>query len=101
MKRFTAVLILICLSSMLAFPVFSAATEYEPYKKTEFPKWSLNLRRAESLFFGGLPIAFPVSALALNLLNKDTSFVKTLGIACSISAVIALVDYIIGVVHEN
>ena len=42
-----------------------------------------------------------VSALALNLFNKDVSFGKTLGIACGITAVIALVDYIIGVVNEN
>lgn len=101
MKRFIAIVLVLCLMGLVAFPAFSAGLEYEPYQKTEFPKWSLDLRRAECLFFGGLPIAFPVSALALNLFNKDVSFGKTLGIACGITAVIALVDYIIGVVNEN
>ncbi len=74
---------------------------YEPYRTEEFPKWSLNLRRAECIFFGGIPIAYPLTALAFSVANKDTSFVQNLAIACSVSAAIALIDYIIGVVNET
>lgn len=101
MKKLVALLVLLCLSFSFALPVFCSSFEFEPYSKDEFPKWALDLRRAESLFFGGLPIAFPVSALALGLFKQEASFTKTLAVACSITAVIALVDYIIGVINEN
>ncbi len=101
MKKITAIILLICFSAM-ACPVFSLTLDdYEPYSKTEFPKWSLDLRRAECIFFGGIPITFPVTALAFTLANKDISFGKTLAIAASLSAAIALIDYILGVIHEN
>lgn len=118
MKKYIALLLVIFLSAMLAMPAFCAGSaagaertnvrfsfgatgDYEKYQKSEFPKWALDLRRAECLFFGGLPIAFPVSALALGVMGKEASFLKTLGIACSVTAVIALVDYVIGVINEN
>ena len=101
MKKTIALLVLICFSAMLC-PVFALTLdEYEPYQKEEFPKWSLDLRRAECIFFGGLPITFPVTAVAFTLANKDLSFGKTLAIAASLSAVIALVDYIIGVINAD
>ena len=37
----------------------------------------------------------------MNLAGRDASFMETLGIACSISAVIVVLDYIIGVISEN
>ena len=101
MKKLIAVL-LIALTAGLFTPLFSLTLDgYEPYRTEEFPKWSLNLRRAECIFFGGIPITFPVTALAFTLANKDISFGKTLAIAASLSAAIALIDYILGVIHEN
>ena len=100
-KAIIAVLIFVFLFG-LCMPAFSLTlTDYEPYTKDEFPKWSLNLRRAETIFFGGIPIAYPLTSLAFSLAGKDAEFLPTLGIACAVSAVISLVDYIIGVASEN
>ena len=102
MKKLLAITLLICLAALFCAPVFCAdMKDYEPYGPDEFPKWALNLRRAECIFFGGIPIAYPLTALAFSVANKDTSFVQNLAIACSVSAAIALIDYIIGVVNET
>ncbi len=102
MKKATALLLIICLTALFCAPAFSLTLDdYEPYSKDEFPKWSLDLRRAECIFFGGIPIAFPLTALTLNVVNTDVTFVKTLGIACAVSAAIALIDYIIGVFNAD
>lgn len=102
MKKLLLIMVLICLSAFFCAPVFSAEMkDYEPYSPDEFPKWALNLRRAECIFFGGIPIAYPLTALAFSVANKDTSFVQNLAVACSVSAAIALIDYIIGVVNET
>lgn len=81
--------------------------DYEPYTKDEFPIWSGKLRRAESLFFGSFPLAFPLVVLAYNLaVNlgappvEDSAGIKTvlvqLGAAAGVSFTIALTDFIIG-----
>ena len=100
MKKTVAVILLICFSAAVC-PLFSLTLDnYEPYSKAEFPKWSLELRRAECIFFGGIPITFPVTALAAGIAKADLSFGQTLVIAASLSAVIAIIDYIIGVVRD-
>jgi len=101
MKKIVAIL-LIALTAGLFTPLFSLSLDnYEPYSQDGFPKWSLDLRRAECIFFGGIPIAFPVTALAFNLAGKDPTFLETLGVACAVSAVITVVDYILGVVNAD
>lgn len=93
-------LVLILVLFSLCFSLFALDTldmsKAEPYRESEFPKWSLDLRRSEIIFFGSLPLAYPVVSLALSTLGKPSSFMETLPIACSVSAVIALADYIIG-----
>ena len=102
MKKTIVVIIMICFSAMLCAPLFALSLDnYEPYSKDEFPKWSLDLRRAECIFFGGIPIAYPITALTLGLMNKETNFPKTLAISCGITLVIAVVDYILGVINED
>ena len=102
MRKLIATAVLICLVFLFCAPVFSAEMkDYEPYKEGEFPKWSLDLRRAECIFFGGIPIAYPLTALAFSIANKESSFVQNLAIACSVSAAIALIDYIIGVANAT
>ncbi len=102
MKRLIALFVLICLSFFVCAPIFSLdMKDYEPYSEDEFPKWTLDLRRAECIFFGGIPIAYPLTALAFNIADKETSFLQNLAIACSVSAAIALIDYIIGVVNAD
>ncbi|MDD4083305.1 MAG: hypothetical protein WC162_08245 [Sphaerochaetaceae bacterium] len=74
---------------------------YTPYQKEEFPKWALKTRRAETLFFGGVPLVFPVVSLASNLIWEDADFYRILAISASISAVIVLIDFIMGEIDEN
>ena len=102
MKKALILLFIFLLLFGLCMPVFSLTmTEYEPYTKEEFPKWSLDLRRAETIFFGGIPIAYPLTSVAFSIAGQDPEFLTTLGIACAVSAVITLVDYILGVVSAN
>lgn len=120
MKKTVAIAILICIFSLVCAPAFSlgnsptldasfkpvfrtnaTSTTYEPYEDDEFPQWALDLRRAECIFFGGIPITLPVTYLVSNLFDADLTLLQALGIACSVSAVITLIDYILGVVNED
>lgn len=102
MKKAVILILIFVLLFGLCMPAFSLTlTNYEPYSKDEFPKWSLNLRRAESLFFGGIPIAFPLTSVAFSIAGQEPEFLTTLGIACAVSAAITLIDYIIGVISAN
>lgn len=102
MKKAITVVIVAALLFGVASPAFALSMDgYEPYTQTEFPKWSLDLRRAETLFFGGIPIAFPLVGAAYSIAGQSPEFLKTLGIACAVSAAITLIDYIIGVVSAN
>lgn len=95
-KKFLTVILLIA----LCFSVFALdMNNAEPYEKTEFPKFALDLRRSEIIFFGGIPIVYPLTSLALKTCKIDTNFWKTMGISCSVSAVIALADYVIGLAN--
>ena len=102
MKKLVAIAVLTCISLCICAPVFSAdKLTYEPYRQDEFPKWALDLRRAECIFFGGIPIAFPLTSLAFSIANQDSSFLQKLAIAASVSAAIAVIDYIIGAVNAD
>ena len=76
MKKTIVVILMICFSAMVCAPIFALSLDnYEPYEKDEFPKWALDLRRAECIFFGGIPIAYPLTALTLGLFKHPfTSF---------------------------
>ena len=101
-----AISILLILLTLLT-PLFSDPIEYEyePYEKEEFPIWSLELRRAETIFFGSLVITFPV-AMGVYALGKQfgmptppETYQEVLieaGIAAGLSLVIALTDWLIG-----
>ena len=43
----------------------------EPYEDSEFPKWALDLRRGEILFFGALPITYAMTSLVTGALKSD------------------------------
>ena len=102
MKKTIVIIIMICFSALICAPVFALSLDnYEPYRNEEFPKWALDLRRAECIFFGGIPIAYPLTALSLTLMNKEPDFGKTLAIACGVTLVIAVIDYILGVINED
>ena len=98
---------LILVFLMVIPPVFAdpIVYEYEPYEEEEFPIWSYELRRAESIFFGSLVITFPV-AMGVYALGKQfgmptpsETYQEVLieaGIAAGLSLVIALTDWLIG-----
>ncbi|MCQ2397876.1 MAG: hypothetical protein MJ052_01045 [Sphaerochaetaceae bacterium] len=91
------VLICLCCSCVPALDMSKA----EPYDDVKFPKWTIALRRGEILFFGGLPIAYPITSLILNTMKKENTFWKTLGISCCVTASIALIDFIIGLIKNR
>lgn len=106
-----AISILLILLTLLT-PLFSDPIEYEyePYEKEEFPIWSLELRRAETIFFGALVITFPVamgiyslaSSLGMPTPNQDYQRVLQQAlIAGGLSLVIAGTDWIIGKVSGD
>ncbi|MFA5570982.1 MAG: hypothetical protein ACOX0W_06360 [Sphaerochaetaceae bacterium] len=105
MKKVVAVIVLFaCVSTML----FS---DYTPYERTEFPSWSLKLRRFETLTFGALPITLGITTLAYSTALtlgsshfyddplKDSFAV--LGVAVGSALVVALADYIIGEMQKR
>ena len=102
MKKSIVIIIMICFSAVVCAPVFALNLDgFEPYSNEEFPKWILDLRRAECSFFGGIPIAYPLTALSLTLMNKEPDFGKTLAISCGVPLVIAVIDYILGVITAD
>ena len=101
-KKIIALILTLIFLLGVSTPVFALTMEnYEPYTQVEFPKWSLDLRRAESLFFGGIPIAFPLVTVAYSVAGQDAEFWPVLGISCAVSAVVVLIDYIIGATSAN
>ena len=109
MKRVVAavLIILTVLTPLSADPI---EYEYEPYEKEEFPIWTQELRRAESIFFGSLVITFPVAmgiynlAANLGMPTPSEDYQKVLQqalIAGGLSLIIAGTDWIIGKVSGD
>lgn len=113
MKRF-----LVFLSIMLiSFSTLSAETlthstlkyEYEDYSEDEFPIWTNEIRRAETLFFGSYVFTIPIAGLCMTGLKsinviKSTSTeadaLITIGVASGLSLFVATLDWIIGRVQN-
>lgn len=107
MKR---ALVLICMF-LLSFQLFCDPIEfeYEPYEEDEFPLWSYEIRRAESIFFGSFVITLPVSMLCYNLAGSfgapvassaSTRMLHSAAIASGLSLAIAGIDYLIGALSD-
>ena len=94
-----------------------ASEDYEPYEKAEFPGWLLDLRRAEVIFIGSLPLTLLFSSLSYDgyrllraALQPDA--IQTAGAEAgsytpaessglliaglSVSALVAILDFILG-----
>ncbi len=91
-KTIAVLLLLVCSFSLFALDMSNA----KPYEESEFPKWQLNLRRAETIFFGGIPLIYPITYLAVDALNGNTDFWNVMAITCGITASISIIDYFIG-----
>ena len=108
MKRIIAVLLLISLLFSLSAETITHSSfnyKYESYEEEEFPLWTIELRRAETIFFGSLVFTVPIASLALNLMsnqgiinfeNNTQSALVTLSSAAGLSLVVSAVDWILG-----
>ncbi len=104
-------MLLLTMYSVFSSPLTSTPVKYEyvPYEEGEFPKWSMELRRAESIFFGSFVIALPLSVgvytLAKNFgMPSQSATTETLyqvAGAASVATLIALTDWIIGKVTDD
>lgn len=80
---------------------------YSPYQAEEFSPWMHDLRRAESLFFGSLPLTYGIVSLSFSLFSESDSLMTTqdyinrVGAAALLSAAIAVTDYIIGIIENE
>mgnify|MGYP006312597933 CR=1 FL=1 len=66
MKRAVAVVTLV---AFLAAAVGAQSDEPVPYEEDEFPRWALNLRRGEVIFFGTLPFSLLFTGLGYSLIR--------------------------------
>ena len=92
-------------------------TEPLPYEELEFPEWAHDLRRFEVIFFGSVPLSYIVTNLVYDLsiyASHDFETEYRMGTArdqddiefmlltsVSVSAGIAVLDYIIGQVKDR
>lgn len=84
--------------------------EYEEYDEKEFPIWSNELRRAESLFFGSYVFTIPFSTIALSSLRSvnvipsastsEENALLAVAVASGLSLFVATLDWVIGRVTE-
>lgn len=108
MRKTVAIILVLVLSANL---FADALPKYEPYRDEEFPIWSQQLRRGETLFFGSLVITLPIVTLGTTLINSMGGNIPTdnavglrlgqAGVACVLSLGIALADYFIGRAQES
>lgn len=84
--------------------------EYEEYSEEEFPIWTNEIRRAETLFFGSFVFTIPIAGLTLNTLRRfsiinsssttEKDALLTLTVASSLSLFVASLDWVIGKVQN-
>ncbi len=114
-------IIVLVLCIVLVLPVFSDENDQstpEDYLEEEFPEWVKDLRRSEIIFFGSIPITFLISSLGVSLFDGGMNIIegnnffdaradttqdgdeRIFYISISLSAVIALSDFILGKVQD-
>ena len=105
-------LILMILIAAIALSPLTAEAElsYEPYGEKEFPIWTMQLRRAESIFFGSLVLTLPLTSLVWSICENGglipkieepmKRFFAQAGAASLISVGISTADWIIGEVQS-
>lgn len=108
MKRLISlILILVLAFSLFADPI---SYDYVPYEKEEFPEWTMELRRAEIIFFGSFVVTLPISIAAYNIGKSfgmpapDNQVIQALyqfAGAAGLSLLIAGVDWIIGECQDD
>lgn len=84
----------------------SANGEPVPYEDDEFPDGLIKLRRGEVLLFGSLPLFYMFTSMGYDMLvdesyDTNTELAHKMTITVSLSALLALADFIVGEVQEN
>jgi len=73
---------------------------YKPYSYSEFPEYAHDIRRAETLFFGSLPITYAASMLTLSAIDLFVGDINSvplqLGVTIGVSLSIVMIDYLLG-----
>ncbi len=113
MKKALIIVLIISLSiSSLFSDTLTHSTlkyQYESYEEDEFPIWSNEIRRAETLFFGSFVFTLPISTLAVSALEsfsviESSSATKTavisISVATGLSIAVATIDWILGRVQN-
>lgn len=97
-KKIIVIILLICIS----FSLSAISVEgYAPYEEGEFPHWSIKLRRAECIFFGGIPLVYPFVSLACNQFGTQVDIPTMILASCGIAAVITVTDFILGEIKND
>ena len=107
-KRIIALFLIISIIFSLSAETITHSSfnyKYESYEEEEFPLWTIELRRAETIFFGSLVFTVPISSLALSVMakqgiinfeNSTQSALMTLSSAAGLSLVVSALDWILG-----
>ena len=108
LKRIIALFLIISIIFSLSAATITHSSfnyKYESYEEEEFPLWTIELRRAETIFFGSLVFTVPISSLALSVMsnqgiinfeNSTQSALMTLSSAAGLSLVVSALDWILG-----
>jgi hypothetical protein len=105
-KKAIALLLLLVISlSTICASDISLKYEYEPYKDDEFKSWAMELRRAETIFFGSfaltLPLAAGIYSIATSLgaptpEKESAAYMYQIAGAAGASLIIVGIDWILG-----
>ena len=108
MKRLVAIVVIVAICFSLSAETLTHSSfgyKYESYSDDEFPIWTIELRRAETLFFGSFVFTVPLAALAVGAMEKNNlvsfegnlqSTMATMGAAACTSLFIAALDWVLG-----
>lgn len=108
MKKIIALILIISLVFSLSAETITHSSfnyKYESYEEEEFPLWTIELRRAETVFFGSFVFTVPISSVAIGLLsnqgiinfnNTTQAALVNLSAAAGLSLVVAAVDWVLG-----
>ena len=111
MRKIVALLLLSLFSVSLLFSAdISLEYEYQPYEDDEFSSFAMELRRAETIFFGSFALTLPLSIGVYSLLTsfgvpksgkESTDFLYQLAGAAGASLIITGIDWILGRISND
>lgn len=96
LRKLILTVLVLCIS-LCAFASPFDFSNAQEVKDGEFPKWALDLRRGEIIFFGSLALTMPAVGLVGTVIGLDLAFWQSFIYAGGLSAVIAITDYILGI----